>query len=174
MKIAIPTLAHYGYDTEPAARATTAAVMKQGGKSWYYLTADYVFGLSLEGDSAKMVKASGGTVAGAARHPLNASDFSSFLMQAQASKAQVLGFANASNDLISAIKGANEFGVNKSMKMAVLFMFITDVHALGLQQTQGLYATDSWYWDQSSESRTWAKRYFAVMKRMPTALQAST
>jgi len=169
-----PYMVHYGYDTVSAARATTAAIMKQGGKSWYYLTADYVFGMSLEGDSAKVVKANGGTVVGAARHPLNASDFSSFLMQAQASKAQVLGFANASNDLVSAIKSANEFGVNKSMKLAVLFMFITDVHALGLQQTQGLYATDSWYWDQSQESRAWSKRYFAVMKRMPTALHAST
>ncbi|QAU34797.1 ABC transporter substrate-binding protein [Janthinobacterium sp. 17J80-10] len=169
-----PYMVHYGYDTVAAARGTSSAVVKQGGKSWYYLTADYVFGMSLEGDSAKVVKANGGTVIGAARHPLNASDFSSFLMQAQASKAQVLGFANASNDLVSAIKGANEFGVNKTMKMAVLLMFITDVHALGLQQTQGLYSTDSWYWDQSPESRAWSKRYFAVMKRMPTALHAST
>ncbi|RJG03067.1 ABC transporter substrate-binding protein [Noviherbaspirillum sedimenti] len=169
-----PYMVHYGYDTVAASRGTSSAVVKQGGKSWYYLTADYVFGMSLEGDSSKVVKANGGTVVGAARHPLNASDFSSFLMQAQASKAQVLGFANASNDLISAIKGANEFGVSKSMKMAVLLMFITDVHALGLQQTQGLYSTDSWYWDQSPESRAWSKRYFAVMKRMPTALHAST
>ncbi|TCS37850.1 branched-chain amino acid transport system substrate-binding protein [Paucimonas lemoignei] len=169
-----PYMIHYGYDTVAAARGTSSAVVNQGGKSWYYLTADYVFGHSLEGDSAKVVKANGGTVLGAARHPLNASDFSSFLMMAQASKAQVLGFANASNDLVASIKAANEFGVNRSMKMAVLLMFITDVHALGLQQTQGLYSTAGWYWDQSPESRTWSKRYFAVMKRMPTALHAST
>ncbi len=169
-----PYTIHYGYDTVSVARGTSSAVVKQGGKSWYFLTADYVFGLSLEADASKVVKENGGTVLGAARHPLNASDFSSFLLQAQASKAQVLGLANASNDLISAIKAANEFGITKSMKIAALLMFITDVHALGLEQTKGLYTTDSWYWDQSPESRAWAKRYFAVMKRMPTGLHAST
>ncbi len=165
---------HYGYDTVAAARGTSSAVVRQDGKSWYFLTADYVFGSSLEGDATKVIKALGGNVLGASRHPLNASDFSSFLVQAKASKAQVLGLANASNDLINTIKAANEFGITQSMKVAALLMFITDVHALGLKDTQGLYTTDSWYWDQSTDSRAWSKRYFAVMKRMPTALHAST
>lgn len=169
-----PYTIHYGYDTVAAARGTSSAMMKQGGKSWYYLTADYVFGQSLESDSAKVVKDKGGTVLGAAKHPLNASDLSAFLLQAQASKAQVLGLANASNDLVNSIKAANEFGVNKSMKIAALLMFITDVHALGLEQTKGLYSTDSWYWDQDDKARAWSKRYFAIMKRMPTGLHAST
>ncbi len=169
-----PYTIHYGYDTVSVARGTSSAVVKQGGKSWYFLTADYVFGLSLEGDATKVIKQNGGTVLGSARHPLNASDFSSFLLQAQSSKAQVLGLANASNDLISAIKAANEFGLTKNMKLAALLMFITDVHALGLEQTKGLYTTDSWYWDQSPESRAWSKRYSAVMKTMPTGLHAST
>jgi branched-chain amino acid transport system substrate-binding protein len=169
-----PYTVHYGYDTVAAARGTTSAMLKQGGKSWYYLTADYVFGHSLETDSVKVVKDNGGTVLGSAKHPLNASDFSSFLLQAQASKAQVLGLANATNDLMNSIKGANEFGIDKSMKVAALLMFITDVHSLGLEQTKGLYTTDSWYWDQNDEARSWSKRYFDVMKRMPTGLHAST
>jgi branched-chain amino acid transport system substrate-binding protein len=169
-----PYTIHYGYDTVSAARGTSSAIVKQGGKSWYYLTADYAFGHSLEGDSTKVVKDNGGTVLGAVRHPLNAPDFSSFLLQAQASKAQVLGLANAGNDLVTTIKAAHEFGVDKSMKIAALLMFITDVHALGLEQTKGLYTTDSWYWDQDEKARAWAKRYFAVMNRMPTGLHAST
>lgn len=169
-----PYTIHYGYDTVAAARGTSSAVVRQDGKSWYFLTADYVFGASLEGDATKVIKSLGGTVLGASRHPLNSSDFSSFLIQAKASKAQILGLANASNDLINSIKAANEFGITQSMKVAALLMFITDVHALGLKDTQGLYTTDSWYWDQSAESRAWSKRYFATMKRMPTALHAST
>ena len=135
--------------------------MKQGGKTWYYLTDDYAFGHSLEGDSSKVVRDNGGTVLGAVRHPLNAPDFSSFLLQAQASKAQILGLANAGNDLVTTIKAAHEFGVDKSMKIAALLMFITDVHALGLEQTKGLYTTDSSYWDQDEKARAWVKRYFA-------------
>ena len=169
-----PYTIHYGYDTVAAARGTSSAMVKQGFKSWYYLTADYVFGHSLESDSAQVVKDSGGTVLGSAKHPLNASDFAAFLLQAQASKAQVLGLANAGNDLISSIKAANEFGIDKSMKIAALLLFITDVHALGLEQTKGLYTTDSWYWDQDDKARAWSKRYFAIMKRMPTGLHAST
>lgn len=169
-----PYMIHYGIDTVGAARGTSSAMVKQGGKSWYFLTADYVFGASLENDATKMVKKNGGTILGSARHPLSASDFSSFLMQAQASKAQVLGLANAANDLINSIKASNEFGVNRTMKIAALMMFITDVHVLGLSQTQGLYSTTSWYWDQSPESREWTKRYFPIMKRAPTSLHAST
>lgn len=169
-----PYTIHYGYDTVSAARGTGSAVTKQGGKTWYFLTADYVFGLSLESDAAKVVKENGGTVVGTSKHPLSASDFASFMIQAQASKAQILGLANAGNDLVSTIKAANEFGVTKTMKLAGLLMFITDVHALGLELTKGMYTTDSWYWDQSPESRAWSKRYFAVMKRMPVSLHAAT
>jgi branched-chain amino acid transport system substrate-binding protein len=119
------------------------------------------------------VKASGGTVVGSIRHPLSASDFSSFMLQAQASKAQVLGLANAGGDLINSIKSANEFGVNKSMKLAGLLIFINDIHALGLNQTQGMYLTTGWYWDLNPETRAWAARYFSIMKKEPSMLQAA-
>ena len=121
---------HYAYDTVALAKGTGSAVVKQGGKSWFFLTADYAFGASLENDTSKVVKANGGTVLGDVKHPLSASDFSSFLLQAQASKAQILGLANAGGDTINAIKAANEFGVTKTMKLAGLLMFINDVHAL--------------------------------------------
>ncbi|WP_428717998.1 ABC transporter substrate-binding protein [Undibacterium curvum] len=168
-----PYTVHYAYDTVSLAKGTGAAVVKQGGKSWYFLTADYAFGAALEGDTTKVVKASGGTVAGAVRHPLSASDFSSFLLQAQASKAQILGLANAGGDTINAIKAANEFGVTKTMKLAGLLMFINDIHSLGLNATNGMYLTDSWYWNQTPEARTWARRYFEKMKKMPSSLQAA-
>ena len=168
-----PYTIHYAYDTVALARGTGGAVVKAGGKSWFFLTADYAFGHALEADTAKVVKAAGGTVLGSVRVPLNASDFSSFLLQAQTSKAQILGLANAGGDLINAIKGANEFGITKSMKMAALLMFINDVHSLGLKQTQGLYLTDSWYWNRDAESRKWARRFFDQHKRMPSSLQAA-
>ena len=168
-----PYTLHYAYDTVALAKGTGGAVVKQGGKSWFFLTADYAFGASLENDTTTVVKASGGTVAGAVRHPLSASDFSSFLLQAQASKAQILGLANAGGDTVNAIKAANEFGVNKTMKLAGLLMFINDVHSLTLNLTQGMYLTDSWYWDQSDESRKWSRRYFEKMKKMPSSLQAA-
>ncbi len=168
-----PYTVHYAYDTVALARGTGAAMLKQGGKSWYFLTADYAFGQSLEKDTADVVKAGGGTVVGSVKHPLSASDFSSFLLQAQASKAQVLGMANAGGDLINAVKAANEFGLTKKMKVAGLLVFINDVHTLGLNTTQGMYLTDGWYWDRTPESRAWAKRYFAKMKKQPSMLQAS-
>jgi branched-chain amino acid transport system substrate-binding protein len=167
-----PYTVHYVYDTVALAKGTGSAIVKQGGKSWYFLTADYAFGHSLEKDTAAVVKASGGTVAGAARHPLSASDFSSFLLQAQASKAQILGLANAGGDAINSIKAANEFGVTRTMKLAGLLVFITDVHSLGLKMTQGMYFTDGWYWDRNEETRKWGRRYFDKMKKMPTMLQA--
>ncbi len=169
-----PYSIHYGYDTVSLAKGTASAVVKQGAKNWFFLTADYVFGHSLEEDASRVVKANGGTVVGVARHPLSAPDFSSFIVQAQNSKAQVLAFANASGDLISAIKSANEFGLNKSMKLAGMIMFLTDVHSLGLELTKGMYLTDSWYWDQDDKSRAWAKRYFSTMKKMPVSLHAAT
>ncbi|MCU6434340.1 ABC transporter substrate-binding protein [Undibacterium sp. Jales W-56] len=168
-----PYTIHYAYDTVALAKGTGSAVVKQGGKSWYFLTADYAFGASLEGDTTAVVKAAGGTVAGAVRHPLSASDFSSFLLQAQASKAQILGLANAGGDTINAIKAANEFGVTKTMKLAGLLMFINDVHSLTLNLTQGMYLTDSWYWDANEETRAWSRRYFGKMKKMPSSLQAA-
>ncbi|MGZ8304140.1 MAG: ABC transporter substrate-binding protein [Telluria sp.] len=167
-----PYTVHYAYDTIALARGTGSAIVKQGGKSWFFLTADYAFGHSLESDTAAVVKANGGSVVGNVRHPLSASDFSSFLLQAQTSKAQILGLANAGGDAINSIKAANEFGINKKMKLAGLLMFINDVHTLGLNVTQGMYLTDGWYWDQSPDSRAWAKRYFAKMKKMPSMLQA--
>ncbi|MDB5764353.1 MAG: transporter substrate-binding protein [Herminiimonas sp.] len=168
-----PYTIHYAYDTVALAKGTGSAVVKQGGKTWYFLTADYAFGASLENDTANVVKASGGTVLGSVRHPLSASDFSSFLLQAQSSKAQILGLANAGGDTINAVKAANEFGITKTMKLAGLLMFINDVHSLTLPLTQGMYVTDSWYWDQNADTRKWAKRFFDLRKKMPSSLQAA-
>jgi branched-chain amino acid transport system substrate-binding protein len=167
-----PYTVHYAYDTVALANGTGAAVVKSGGKSWYFLTADYAFGHSLEKDTGDVVKAAGGTIVGAVRHPLSASDFSSFLLQAQSSKAQILGLANAGGDTINSIKAANEFGITKNMKLAGLLMFINDIHSLGLKTTEGMYLTDGWYWNQTPESREWGRRFFEKMKRMPSMLQA--
>ena len=168
-----PYTIHYAYDTVALANGTGTAVVKAGGKSWFFLTADYAFGHSLEKDTADVVKAAGGTVVGAVRAPLNASDFSSFLLQAQNSKAQILGLANAGGDTINSIKAANEFGVTKTMKLAGLLMFINDIHSLGLKTTEGMYLTDGWYWDLNAETRAWGNRFFGKMKRMPSMLQAA-
>src|SRR5690349_2600432 len=165
-----PYTVHYAYDTMALAKGTGSAVTKQGGKTWYFLTADYAFGKALEKNTSDVVKANGGQVLGTVRHPLSASDFSSFLLQAQGSKAQVLGLANAGGDTINAIKAAKEFGVTKSMKIAALLIFLTDIHSLGLETTQGLVATDSWYWNKDANTRKWAQRYFDKMKKMPTSL----
>lgn len=168
-----PYTVHYAYDTVALARGTGSAIIKQGGKSWFFLTADYAFGASLEKDTADVVKANGGKVLGSVKHPLSASDFSSFLLQAQASNAQILGLANAGGDTINAIKAANEFGVTKKMRLAGLLMFINDVHALGLGLTQGMYLTDGWYWDLNNATRIWSRRYFDKMKKQPSMLQAA-
>ncbi|NLP61047.1 ABC transporter substrate-binding protein [Paraburkholderia sacchari] len=168
-----PYTVHYGYDTVALAKGTGLAVLKQGGKSWYFLTADYAFGKSLEKNTADVVKANGGQVLGEVRHPLSASDFSSFLLQAQSSKAQILGLANAGGDTINAIKAAKEFGINKTMKTAALLMFLPDVHSLGLETTQGLVLTTGWYWDQNDATRKWAQRYYEQTKKMPSELQAA-
>ncbi|NEX62254.1 ABC transporter substrate-binding protein [Noviherbaspirillum galbum] len=168
-----PYTVHYAYDTVALAKGTGGAIVKQGGKDWYFLTADYAFGASLEKDTSDVVKANGGRVLGSVKHPLSASDFSSFLLQAQASKAQILGLANAGGDTINSIKAANEFGITKQMKLAGLLVFITDIHSLGLNLTQGMYLTDGWYWDQNDDSRKWAKRFFDKMKKMPSMLHAA-
>ena len=164
-----PFTIHYAYDTVALAKVTGPAVVKVGGKTWFFLTADYAFGTAMQNDASKVIKEAGGSVVGSVRHPLSANDFSSFLLQAQASKAQVLGLANAGSDLINSIKAANDFGVTKTMKLAAPLLQINDVHALGLKATQGMYLTDSWYWNQSAESRAWSKRFFEKFKRMPSA-----
>jgi branched-chain amino acid transport system substrate-binding protein len=167
-----PYTVHWAYDTVALAKGTGNAVVKQGGKSWFFLQADYAFGAALQADVSTVVKAAGGTVVGTVKHPLAASDFSSFLLQAQSSKAQILGMANAGGDTINTIKAANEFGVTKTMKLAGLLVFINDIHSLGLKTTQGMYLTDSWYWNQNAETRAWARRFFEKFKRMPSSVQA--
>ncbi len=168
-----PYTVHYAYDTVALARGTGSAVVKDGGKTWFFLTADYAFGHALERDTAAVVKAAGGEVKGQVRAPLGASDFSSFMLQAQASKAQILGLANAGGDTINSIKAANEFGVTNTMKMAGLLVFINDIHSLGLEATKGMYLTDGWYWNQSDASRAWSQRFEDKIKRKPSMLQAA-
>ena len=154
-----PYTIHYAYDTVAMARGTGSAVVKNGGKTWFFITADYAFGHSLERDTAAVVKATGGEVKGNVRVPLAASDFSSFLLQAQGSGAQILGLANAGGDTINSIKAANEFGLTPKVKMAGLLVYINDIHALGLKETQGMYLTDFWYWDANDANRAWSKRF---------------
>jgi branched-chain amino acid transport system substrate-binding protein len=167
-----PYTVHYAYDTTALAKGTGNAVVKAGGKTWFFLTADYAFGTQLQTDTTKVVEAAGGKVLGSVRHPLSASDFSSFLLQAQQSKAQILGLANAGGDTINSVKAANEFGITKTMKLAGLLMFINDVHSLGLKATQGMYLTDSWYWNRDAETRAWSRKFFEKFKRMPSSIQA--
>jgi branched-chain amino acid transport system substrate-binding protein len=167
-----PYSIHYVYDTYALANGTGTAVTKAGGDTWFFLTADYAFGKSLEEDTSNAVKAAGGKVLGSVRVPLNASDFSSFLLQAQSSKSKVVGLANAGGDTINSIKAANEFGLTKNQQLAGLLVFITDIHSLTLQNTQGMYVTDGWYWDYNDETRKFGRRYFEVMKKMPGMNQA--
>lgn len=168
-----PYTLNYAYDTVAQARGTGAAVVKAGGKSWYFLTADYAFGNALQADTTKVVEAAGGKVVGSVKHPLSSSDFSSFLLQAQSSKAEILALANAGADATNAIKAANEFGLTKTMRLAGMIMFINDVHAMGLPATQGMYLTDSWYWNASDETRAWSQKFYERRKAMPSSLQAA-
>jgi branched-chain amino acid transport system substrate-binding protein len=168
-----PYTVHYSYDTVALAKVAGSAIVKQGGDSWYFLTADYAFGASLEKDTAEVVKANGGKVLGSVKHPLGASDFASFLIKAQNSKAKILGLANSGGDTVNTIKAANEFGITRSMKLAGLLLFITDVHAIGLPLAQDMYLADPWYWDMNADSRAWAKRYFEKTKKMPSSTQAA-
>jgi branched-chain amino acid transport system substrate-binding protein len=163
---------HYVYDTYALANGTGKAVVKQGGDSWFFLTADYAFGHSLEKDTSDVVKANGGKVLGAVRHPFPGSDFSSFLLKAQASGAKVIGLANAGTDTTNAIKQAAEFGIMPKQSLAGLLMFLTDIHTLGLKTAQNMYLTEGFYWDFSPETRAWSKRYYEQHKRMPTMVQA--
>ncbi len=166
------TNVHYVYDTYALANGTGKAVVKQGGDSWFFLTADYAFGHSLEKDTSDAVKANGGKVLGAVRHPFPGTDFSSFLLKAQSSGAKVIGLANAGTDTTNSIKQAAEFGIMPKQSLAGLLMFLTDIHSLGLKTAQNMYLTEGFYWDLNAETRAWSKRYFDKHKRMPTMVQA--
>ena len=163
-----PYTIHYGYDTTALANGTATTIVQNGGKTWFYLTADYAFGTQLQTAASKVVEANGGKTLGAVRVPLAASDFSSFLLQAQGSGAQVLGLANAGEDFSNSLKAANEFGITKKMKPAALLAFISNIHSLGLETAQGLYLTTGFYWDLNDDTRAFSKRYFAKTGKEPT------
>src|SRR5271163_3936662 len=168
-----PYTIHYGYDTTALANGTARTVLEQGGKSWFFLTADYAFGTQLEAGASEVVKAGGGTVVGDVRVPLGPSDFASYLLQAQGSGAQVLALANAGTDTSNSLKAASEFGLTKTMKPAALLVFLGDVHAMGLDIAQGLVLTTAWYWNMNDETRAFANRFFEKTKKMPTFSQAA-
>ena len=165
---------HYVVDTTALANGTASAVLKAGGKTWFYLMADYAFGAQLQSAAAKVVEAQGGKNLGAVRVPLSSPDFSSFLLQAQSSGAQVLGLANAGDDFTNSLKAAREFGLTRTMRPAALLVFINNIHSLGLETAQGLYLTTSWYWDLNDDTRAFARRFFGKMKTQPTMTQAGT
>src|SRR6476619_748128 len=168
-KACSPNTVHWIYDTWALANGTGNAIVKRGGDTWFFLTADYAFGYALERDTEAVVVKSGGKVLGKVRHPFPGTDFSSFLLQAKASKAKIVGLANAGGDTINSIKQASEFGiVEGGQKLAGLLIFVTDIHALGLKTAQGLIFTDPWYWDQNDANRAFAKEYFAAHGRMPS------
>jgi branched-chain amino acid transport system substrate-binding protein len=169
-----PNTIHWVYDTWELANGTGRAVVKSGGDTWFFITADYTFGYQLEGDTAAVVEKNGGKVLGKVRVPLNTNDFSSYLLQAQASKAKVIGLANAGGDAINAIKGAAEFGIARGgQSVASLLLWASDVNALGLRTAQGLVLTEAWYWDMSDANRTWTKRWQVERAgKFPTGIQA--
>ncbi|MGD9766047.1 MAG: ABC transporter substrate-binding protein [Pseudolabrys sp.] len=167
-----PTGMQWTWDTYAAAVSTARAIVEEGGKSWFFLTADYAFGKAMEADVSRVVQKSGGTIAGQVRHPTNTSDFSSFLLQAQASKADVIALANGGSDTSNSLKQAQEFGLTKTAKIAALAIFITDVHAVGPQQAQGLLLTTGFYWDRTDATRAWSQKFFARHGAMPTMSQA--
>jgi len=170
-----PYTVHWTYDTYANAHTVGSAIVKNGGTTWFFITADYLFGHSIERDTGDVVRAAGGTVVGSARHPLNTADFSSFLLQAQSSKAKIVGLANGGSDTINAIKQAAEFGiVAGGQNLAGIVMFISDIHSLGLKLAQGLIITEAYYWDLNDKTRAFGKRFFERMKRMPTMNQAAT
>jgi branched-chain amino acid transport system substrate-binding protein len=168
-----PYTVHYAYDTTALGNGTASAIVKQGGKTWFFVTADYAFGTQLQEAATRVVLANGGKVLGAVRAPLGTTDYSSFLLQAQASGAQVLGLANAGTDFSNSLKAADEFGITKTMTPAALLVFLTDIHALTLQTAHGLYLTTGWYWDLNDETRAFAKRFYAKVNRQPTMNQTA-
>ncbi len=164
---------HWTYDTWMLANSTGSAIVKQGGTSWYFITADYAFGAALERDTSDVVKANGGTVVGGIKHPLNTQDFSSFLLQGQSSGAKVIGLANAGGDTINSIKQAGEFGITQAgQNLAGLLIFLTDIHSLGLKTAQGLTFTATFYWDMNDQTRAFADRFMKETKRRPTMVNA--
>ena len=166
---------HWAFDTHALAVGTGGALVKAGGDSWFFLTADYAFGYALEKDTGDLVKEKGGKVVGSVRIPLNSSDFSSFLLQAQSSKAKIVGLANAGQDTINSIKQAAEFGIVKSgQKLAGLLVTLAEVNGLGLEAAQGLVLTEGFYWDQSDKTRAFAERFFKRTQRMPSMIHAGT
>ncbi|MCG6207073.1 ABC transporter substrate-binding protein [Rhodopseudomonas sp. HC1] len=170
-----PYTAHWTYDTYSNAHTVGSAIVKNGGDTWFFITADYLFGHSIERDTGEVVKANGGKIVGSARHPLNNADFSSFLLQAQSSKAKIIGMANGGGDTINTIKQASEFGiVAGGQKLAGIVMFISDIHSLGLKMANGLIITEAYYWDLNDRTRAFGKKYYERMKRMPTMNQAAT
>jgi branched-chain amino acid transport system substrate-binding protein len=168
-----PNTVHWTYDTYALSNVAGKAMVKRGEDTWFFITADYAFGMALERDAANVVKESGGKVLGDVRHPLNSSDFSSYLLQAQASKAKVVGLANAGGDTTNALKQASEFGLMKGgQKLIALLLEITDVHSLGLKDAQGLIVTDAFYWDRDDETRAFSKKFLDKVGHMPTMIQA--
>ena len=168
-----PYTVHYGYDTTALANGTAKTILEQGGKSWFFLTADYAYGTQLQDGATRVVKANGGDVVGSVRVPLGTSDFASYLLQAQGSGAQVLGLANAGTDFSISLKAVSEFGLTKTMRPAALLVFLSDIHAVGLDIAQGLVLTTAWYWDLDDRTRAFAKRFNEKVKRMPTFPQAA-
>lgn len=166
---------HWTYDTYAMAHGTASAVVANGGKSWFILASDYAFGAQLARDTSEVVVSEGGRILGSVKHPLNVADFASFLLQAQASGAQVIGIANAGNDTINAIKQAGEFGITQSgQSLAAMILMINDVHSLGLDKAQGTYLTTSSYWDMNDKTRAWSKVFMEKTGAMPSMLQAGT
>lgn len=161
------------YDSYALTTSLAKSIVAEGRDSWFFITVDYAFGHSMEADAAAAVKAAGGKVLGSVRHPLNTSDFSSYLLQAQASGAKVVAFANGGGDMINAVKQANEFGLTKNQSIVTLLMFISDVHSMQLSSAQGLKFVTAFYWDRDNESRAWSRRFFDRQGRMPTMAQAS-
>lgn len=172
-QVCSPYTVHYAYDAYSLANGTGRTIVEQGGDTWFFLTVDFAFGIGLEQQVGDVVRAAKGRVVGAARHPLNTTDFSSYMLQAQASKAKIIGLASTGGDTINAIKAAKEFGVTKNQKLAALLLWINDVHALGLEAAQGLMLTNAWYWDMNDESRKFARRYEQRVKLMPNMSQAA-
>lgn len=163
---------HWTYDTYALANGTARTLTQEGAESWFFITPDYAFGTSMEKDASEAIRAAGGKVLGAVRHPFPGSDFSAFLLQAQASGAKVIGLNNAANDLVTTLKQASEFGISPKQRLAAMIMMMTDIHAMGLKTAQGMVYTEGFYWDLNPETRAWSKRFFERHKRMPTMIQA--
>ena len=169
-----PTGIHWTYDTYALSQGTTKAMSRLGANSWYFISVDYSLGAQLEADSRKVIDAMGGKVIGAVKHPINTPDFSSFLLQAQSSKADVIALADSGGDFINAVKQAGEFGITQRQKLVGLLVFIADIHSLGLQSAQGLMLSSAFYWDLNEDTRAWSKRFIAKTQKVPTMIHAGT